>query len=208
MANLVQLSQIDTKKFGNDIVKQINYDTRIKIFKYTAPNWIINTTQKEKENSRFIPGYALEKYYHSMFLEEKFELAKRYTKQLLSGQLLVASDEFKNLFISVAKEINGEVEYKVPQTRYNKETGRREYITETSKNGKTKYLTKTVTTFNPFYSEDTLESISQAINNIARFNILMNSGLVKNKNRLLPASVNENETPIDFSFGGNFKSLI
>jgi hypothetical protein len=44
LSSLVQLSQIDTKKYGNTIMSQINYLTRVNEFKYSNKTpWIITT---------------------------------------------------------------------------------------------------------------------------------------------------------------------
>ena len=207
MADLVQMSQIDTKKFGNDIVQQLNYEARMRIFKYDSTGWIINT-KKERDISRQIPGYALGKYYKTMFLEEKFNAARKYTKELLSTQLLVASDSFEKLFKDIAKELNGVKTYEVPVMEYNKTTKRYEYKFETTKSGKKQIVTRTEETFNPFYNEKSIEAISAAINNIARFNILMNYGIRQQNKKLIGNENSQYETPIDFSFGGNFSQLV
>lgn len=207
MSELVQLSQIDTKKFGNDIVKQLNYEARMKTFKYNSDGWIINT-KKDRDISRKVPGYALGKYYSTMFLEEKFNLARKYTKELLATNLLVGTDAFEKLFVSIAKELNGIEKYEVPKTKYNPKTKKIEYVYITTKDGKKKLDKETKETFKPFYNEDSLEAISQAINNIARFNIVMNYGIRTQGRKLLPGGDYVYSDPIDFSYGGDFSKLI
>jgi hypothetical protein len=127
---------------------------------------------------------------------------------LLATNLLVGTDAFENLFISIAKELNGVETYNIPKTWYNKKTRKMEYVYETTKNGKKRVVYEQKETFKPFYNEDSLEAISQAINNIARFNIVMNYGTRTQNQRMLPGNETPQEAAIDFSQNGDFAKLI
>ena len=41
LADLVHLSQIDTKKFGNDITTQLNFKNSLNVFIKTSTGWIM-----------------------------------------------------------------------------------------------------------------------------------------------------------------------
>lgn len=91
LSNLVQLSQIDTKKFGNTLPLQLNFKRRL--------NRYIDTYQ-----SRFYINGAdnIEKpinyYLSSTFLKQKLDAGINTPRILLSGQVIEATKGYKTIF--------------------------------------------------------------------------------------------------------------
>lgn len=121
LAQLVHESQIDTEKFGNTLAKQINFQNKYEQFKNMSGGWILNIPNfgkivnkiKEEylakvekntgvdahENGAGIESkYALHKYFGDTWLDYMFYSARRYTQELLSGQVFPATKEFKSIF--------------------------------------------------------------------------------------------------------------
>ena len=223
LSSLVQLSQIDTKKYGNTIMSQINYLTRVNEFKYSNKTpWIITTDSLELNAE---PSHALRKYYSETFLDTKLQAAIKYIKQLGSGELLCASKEFETIFTDIAAEINGSIELDIPNLYIDKK-GRERVKSKSEDEKKSKWDVQTITTFKPFMKQDTVDALSQAINNLMRFNILINVGkfgvsgnaldrFEARRDRLLTSN-NEDfdsydyleEGPIDFVYGGDYNKIV
>lgn len=223
LSSLVQLSQIDTKKYGNTIMSQINYLTRVNEFKYSNKTpWII-TTDSQELNAE--PSHALRKYYSETFLDQKLQAAIKYIKQLGAGELLCASKEFENIFTHIASEINGDIELDIPNL-YTDKKGRERVKSKQVDEKKSKWDVETVSTFKPFMKQDTVDALSQAINNLMRFNILINVGkfgvsgnalerFEARHNRLLTSNSEDfdsydylEEGPIDFVYGGDYNKIV
>ena len=101
---LVQRSQIDTKKYGNTIATQMN-------FRNSYDNFI------EQNGSYFsIPGVeedplkptrAIETYFNTTFLGKKLYAATVTPKEILRSQLLSATPIYEDIFKSVLGDILG-----------------------------------------------------------------------------------------------------
>lgn len=122
LAELVHESQIDTEKFGNTIAKQINFQNKYEQFKNNSGGWVLNikdfdkiveeeTKKFEKRLSAtygdaipksavsgFASRYALRKYFGDTWLDSMFYSARKYTQEILSGQVFPATKEFKQVF--------------------------------------------------------------------------------------------------------------
>lgn len=175
ISDLVTNSQIDTKKFGNTITKQLNFENKLKEFIYNSKYpWIIRGTQKNPKVKDAYSTIALETYFNNSFLKEKFDAAQYYTRSILKGELLSAQDDFLQIFSSVAEHINGTLTYKVPAFIKLKMAGKKIPWFKVNKQGVKIRQFEDKRTFNPFKKEETVQTIADAVNNLMRFNILMN----------------------------------
>lgn len=91
LSNLVQLSQIDTKKFGNTLPLQLNFQRRLNRFinNNSGKFYISNNDNIEK---------PLNYYLQSTFLRLKLDSAINTPRILLSGQVIEATKSYKALF--------------------------------------------------------------------------------------------------------------
>ena len=171
MSNLVQLSQIDTKKFGNDVPSHINFINRYEQFKNSTRQvtWYISsditqknsspnnsyTAQQLKEINQVLKDkgktYALRKYFHDSFLDDKLYTATNLTRNILRSQTFTATDHFRTIMTTVFRILNGPVEWNVPGKKY------------------------PVPGYNPVLRQDSVDSMAQAIDNIMRFRVLLNT---------------------------------
>ena len=184
MSDLVQLSQIDTKKFGNDVPSHINFINRYEQFKNTTRSvtWYISTDIKSKNTSvdnkytkeelkeineilkQNGKTYAIRKYFHDTFLDDKLYTATNMTKNILRSQTFTATDHFRTIMTTLFGMLNGKVEWKVPSKKY------------------------PVPGYKPVLKQDVVDAMAQAIDNIIRFRVLLNtktrnSGINFNMNR-------------------------
>lgn len=167
LSTLVRMSQIDTKKFGNTIAKQIDFTNKQDQFKYGPGDWICtdpgfteSVAAKEKtykDRNLKVPSnlasmMALSRYFSTSYLDYKFNQAKAFTQLLLSGQVIPATYEFKNIFRYVMASRNGESE-----------------LYDLNGNKHVVYGTTGV-------NEKTIEAVSNAIDNTLRALILTRCG--------------------------------
>lgn len=91
LSNLVQLSQIDTKKFGNTLPLQLNFKRRLDryIDNYQARFYIKNRDDIEK---------PINYYLSSTFLKRKLDSAINTPRILLSNQVIEATKGYKKIF--------------------------------------------------------------------------------------------------------------
>lgn len=91
LSNLVQLSQIDTKKFGNILPLQLNFKRRLDryIDNYQARFYIKNRDDIEK---------PINYYLSSTFLKRKLDSAINTPRILLSNQVIEATKGYKKIF--------------------------------------------------------------------------------------------------------------
>ena len=151
LSQLVQLSQIDTKKFGNTVAKHINFKEKLELFSAKGDGWIIKAKKGQKELKG---NEALQYYFNSMYLNDKFYKASRLVRDILSCELYTATKEFNAMFRTISMILNGEVNIIVEE------------------DGKV----KTKKFYNPYRKEDTISAISDAIDSIMRYNVLANIG--------------------------------
>ena len=222
ISDLVNISQIDTKKFGNSIVKLQNFENRLMNFIYNPKyKWIINgkdnVNKKETEQKVQEPTatLALETYFRQSFLWDKFQAAKKYTIELASGELLSGTREYYKIFEQVAMKVSGTLKYSTPAFKLNPETNKLERDYKENEQGvKVRKFNPEHKTFNPFLKEETIQTLSTALNNIMRFNILMNVGPKvlgsEEQLKLLADQFHDfdDDGPIDFTHGGDYVKTV
>ena len=91
LSNLVQLSQIDTKKFGNTLPLQLNFKRRLNryIDNYQSRFYINEADNIEK---------PINYYLSSTFLKQKLDAGINTPRILLSGQVIEATKGYKTIF--------------------------------------------------------------------------------------------------------------
>lgn len=91
LSNLVQLSQIDTKKFGNTLSLQLNFKRRLNryIDNYQSRLYINGADNIEK---------PINYYLSSTFLKQKLDAGINTPRILLSGQVIEATKGYKTIF--------------------------------------------------------------------------------------------------------------
>lgn len=91
LSNLVQLSQIDTKKFGNTLPLQLNFKRRLNryIDNYQSRFYINGADDIEK---------PINYYLSSTFLKQKLDAGINTPRILLSGQVIEATKGYKTIF--------------------------------------------------------------------------------------------------------------
>lgn len=91
LSNLVQLSQIDTKKFGNTLPLQLNFKRRLNryIDNYQS-RFYINGADNIKKPINY--------YLSSTFLKQKLDAGINTPRILLSGQVIEATKGYKTIF--------------------------------------------------------------------------------------------------------------
>lgn len=91
LSNLVQLSQIDTKKFGNTLPLQLNFKRRLNryIDNYKSRFYINGADNIEK---------PINYYLSSTFLKQKLDAGINTPRILLSGQIIEATKGYKTIF--------------------------------------------------------------------------------------------------------------
>lgn len=91
LSNLVKLSQIDTKKFGNTLPLQLNFKRRLNryIDNYQSRFYINGADNIEK---------PINYYLSSTFLKQKLDAGINTPRILLSGQVIEATKGYKTIF--------------------------------------------------------------------------------------------------------------
>lgn len=91
LSNLVQLSQIDTKKFGNTLPLQLNFKRRLNryIDNYQSRFYVNGADNIEK---------PINYYLSSTFLKQKLDAGINTPRILLSGQIIEATKGYKTIF--------------------------------------------------------------------------------------------------------------
>lgn len=100
LSQLVQLSQIDTKKFGNNIPLQLNFERRLKEFIENYQNRFYITNNEAIEA-------PLQYYLKHTFLKNKLVDATRMVRSLLANQVIDATPAFRNIFNAACDEFLG-----------------------------------------------------------------------------------------------------
>ena len=161
LSELVQCSQIDTKKFGNTIAAQRNFVNKLNTFLATSDLWVINDPdfinsvplrkKNKKPLKKDVSYMALKKYFESMYLEKKLNSAVNYTKGILEHQLFTATDAYDNIFTTICSIMFGS-------------------STVQTVDGKEYNL------YGLIYKDETLQTIANAIDDIIRYNVFVNQG--------------------------------
>lgn len=173
ISDLVSVSQIDTKKFGNTIRDHINFDNKIQHFIENSSMWTINQEgfdeqfkdEKGRVDHKRAGKEAVRRYFEDSYLRHKFESATSNVKEILKTQLVTATDEYDLAFKSVMCKLNGGT-----GLLYDRE-----------------------------FSQDKIDAIGEALDNLFRFNIMFNVG--KDMRYM-------NENAIDLTLGGNKQAVI
>ena len=197
LSDLVKVSRIDTEKFGNNIAAQINFKNTFNNFKYGNHNaqWYIaeNGQRMNKEQIDQVvkqkgTSYALRKYFGDTFLDSKLHLATDLTQTILRSQLFTATDEFNELFTSFLCAVNGSKELGVEKP-----------------NTAGGFTIETHLGYKDVYDENTIKSLSQALDNVMRYYVLRNAIGTKYK----PADFNYDTFvgPIDFTCGNDINGV-
>lgn len=103
---LVQRSQIDTKKYGNNLVTQMNFKNSYQVFLEKSGGAF--TIDNEKPDI-FNPKKALKTFFNSTFLRKKLDAGIDLPRYILQGQLFSATKVFRSIFISVMGDFVGRV---------------------------------------------------------------------------------------------------
>ena len=157
LSNLVNASQVDTEKFGNNIASQINFVNKYNLFKYgNADSFYIKG--KEPKNEEDVT-FALRYYFGKTFLDKKLYTATKLTRDILSHQTFTATEPFDQIFKSICGLISGSTTY-----------------TEQGYNKKGKFYSKRRQAFNPIFDDKIIQSVAQGIDNMMRFDVLMYYG--------------------------------
>ena len=115
MSSLVTASQIDTKKFGNDITQHRVFMNNYFLQRYEANvNWKIDRDDfpvpLDKDGNLDVKARtsaAMNYYFGELFLESKLNSAINLTRDIASKQLIVATEAFDKLFTSVMQSLYG-----------------------------------------------------------------------------------------------------
>lgn len=111
LSDLVTNSRIDTKKFGNNIISQMNFLNSYNNFKNdddVNKYFYIDDGREHKE----LPMYT---YFEHTFLDKKLRNATQLTKSLLRNQSFSATPLFGKVFNSTMAAIFGDIVYRVPK---------------------------------------------------------------------------------------------
>lgn len=190
LSDMVQCSQIDTKKFGNNVASQINFKNNYYKLRYSSKLWTINqpgfenqfTSADGKIDNEAMSKAALTKYFTESFLDKKLRKACDYTARIMSEQLFTCTNAFNSIFRTVCGSFFGYTKLVIDESKdefYN--------------------------AYNKIYKDEVVQSISMAIDNVMRFNSLMSYGYTvydKEKKK------HSNTRMIDFTLGGDKQAVI
>lgn len=190
MSQLVQCSQIDTKKFGNTIHAQINFVNKYDAFRLNSTMFTINdpqfleslTPKDEKKGltREEISTAALDRYFNQLYLNMKLHAATRYTREIISRQLFSATDVYESLFKNILGIING-------------------FDERTDTDGTPNIGYKTV------YNQESIDSFANGVDNMMRFNSFMTIGPSVYKNAITKSGSTQ---MIDFTMGGDMNAVV
>lgn len=103
LSDLVTVSRIDTKKFGNTIALQRDFVNEYNRFKYGSRNVSWYNTDGKQIDPR-------ERYFQETFLEDKLFTAVGLTKDILSSQSVTSSKLFGDIMSTIFIDIFGQSE--------------------------------------------------------------------------------------------------
>ena len=101
LSDLVQRSQIDTKKYGNSLSQLQNF--------YNSYSTFIEDYNKKFTAMKdgVMQENGLDVYFKDTFLDQKLKSAITLTNSILKNQVLPATDGFKEIFTSILQDIRG-----------------------------------------------------------------------------------------------------
>lgn len=129
LASLVKRSQIDTKKFGNNLALQMNFNNSVNTFFSDEEKgfYLTNVETPEGESSG---TFALNHYFNSTFLSKKLKYATSLPRAILRNQSLIATKTYENIYNNIMRTFAGEREEDI--TKY-ANTNDKEFVTEMNK---------------------------------------------------------------------------
>lgn len=106
LAELVHRSQIDTKKYGNNLALMTNFKNSYDTFISDNSDYfsIRGVDESVYEND---PQYALRTYFGDTFLSTKLHFALSLPRKILRNQAFTANKAFQNIFISSMATFGG-----------------------------------------------------------------------------------------------------
>jgi len=190
LSQLVKISRIDTKKFGNTISQNIHftngYDSfRLKNSSFTIndPEWIKSVKSSNPDigvSKEDISKAAIDKYLKDLYLDRKLRMATKYIKQILSHQLFVATDQYESIFKNVLMLIG--------------DSERRTDVDGSLNIG-----------YKGVFRDEDVKRISEGIDSVIRFNSLMSYGYDIYTNEI---KNHEDSYMIDFTMGGDITAVV
>lgn len=197
LADLVKVSKIDTKKFGNNISSHINFKNTYEQFKYGdhKVEWYINDGNKyeqkidEKTGEELTPTEttaALMRYFHNLFLDSKFYNSTELVQRILQNQTFSATPLYANLLRTALASLNADEQFQgYTKWRFDKDGN----YTGTPYDG-----------YNQVMKDDVVQAIGSSIESMLRFQALLD---------FAPKieATDDYTGPIDFTFGGDRQEI-
>lgn len=153
--NLVQVSRVDTKKFGNTVSLQTNYINKYNKFRYGShkARWVLSKRSNIDLKLNKEDGVAgrtmksLDYYFEKTYLNDELFKATQLARDVLRHQLYTATPQFQDVLKSTLGEIYGKV------------------LVKNSKG-------ETLELYQPNVSQDNVTELSNALDNITRYQVL------------------------------------
>lgn len=108
LSTLVNRSPIDTKKFGNNIISQLNFVNSYNVFKYGGNNAYFSLASNDNID------YPLVTYFEKTFLDKKLKAATKLVKNICRNQTFTATPLFGKVYQSMMAQLFGDVVYNIP----------------------------------------------------------------------------------------------
>ena len=185
--NLVQVSRVDTKKFGNTVSLQTNYINKYNKFRYGShkARWILSKRSNVDLKLTKEDGIAgrtmksLDYYFEKTYLNDELVKATQLARDVLRHQLYTATPQFQDVLKSTLGEIYGKV------------------LVKNSKG-------ETLELYQPNVSQDNVTELSNALDNITRYQVLQLYGPKYESDINLARDPNDIKQMMhDFIFGNN-----
>lgn len=197
LADLVKVSKIDTKKFGNNISSHINFKNTYEQFKYGdhKVEWYINDGNKyeqkidEKTGEELTPTEttaALMRYFHNLFLDSKFYNSTELVQRILQNQTFSATPLYANLLRTALASLNADEQFQgYTKWRFDKDGN----YTGTPYDG-----------YKQVMKDDVVQAIGSSIESMLRFQALLDFAPKIEQ-------TDDYTGPIDFTFGGDRQEI-
>lgn len=197
LADLVKVSKIDTKKFGNNISSHINFKNTYEQFKYGEHKveWYINDGNKyeqkinEKTGEELTPTEttaALMRYFHNLFLDSKFYNSTELVQRILQSQTFSATPLYANLLRTALASLNADEQFQgYTKWRFDKDGN---------------YVGTPYDGYKQVMKDDVVQAIGSSIESMLRFQALLD---------FAPKieATDDYTGPIDFTFGGDRQEI-
>lgn len=197
LADLVKVSKIDTKKFGNNISSHINFKNTYEQFKYGEHKveWYINDGNKyqqkinEKTGEELTPTEttaALMRYFHNLFLDSKFYNSTELVQRILQNQTFSATPLYANLLRTALASLNADEQFQgYTKWRFDKDDN---------------YIGTPYDGYKQVMKDDVVQAIGSSIESMLRFQALLD---------FAPKieATDDYTGPIDFTFGGDRQEI-